>query len=372
MNIKRIKLCVLVLIPLVLLASVASRARGQDDVGRGPAVEGEEVEEVIVLFHGGVLRGVVKKEGGTLIVRQETGVVRVPKRRVAFRARTLHEAYRQRSDALSKSAITERIQLAQWCIGNQLWDEAIGEALTVMAHDGANRQAPQLLRRIEALKKQQEEIAAAQAKPPAKTPGKTAPPVNLVSAVDLPHASMQTFTNTIQPLMVNRCGANACHGGRAKSEFRLLQPTLGHSYSHRFTQRNLAATLAMVDRKNPDESRLIQAALEAHGGMKTPLFNETNLIQVKQLVGWVRSLASRDATGLANKGATPARPASTQTPHWTPGSTRTPAQPATYRFQQPRTRPSGRIDPFDPDEFNRRFFSGEDKGDGAIGLAPTR
>src|SRR5699024_6588614 len=53
----------------------------------------------------------------------------------------------------------------------------------------------------------------------------------------LPKGSVEKFAAIVQPILLNRCGANQCHGPNAKAEFRLLRPPAGQQASRRFTQR---------------------------------------------------------------------------------------------------------------------------------------
>src|SRR5205085_2022785 len=51
----------------------------------------------------------------------------------------------------------------------------------------------------------------------------------------LPRGSVEKF-GAVQPILLNRCGANQCHGPNAKSEYRLLRPPQGQVVSKRFTE----------------------------------------------------------------------------------------------------------------------------------------
>lgn len=174
---------------------------------------------------------------------------------------------------------------------------------------------------------------------------------------------MQQFTMTIQPILLNRCGILSCHGAAGKSNYRLLRPALGHAPTSRLTHRNLHATLAYINRTNPDESVLLTMAKELHGGITTVVFHEKTGNQLDLLTAWVRrldetvpmtsserpSVATKPATipALSEKAAAMQRlptPDASPMPH-----SETPANPA---GRDPGFTPR---DPFDPEVFNRRF-----------------
>ena len=86
--------------------------------------------------------------------------------------------------------------------------------------------------------------------------------------------SVEKFGAIVQPILLNRCAANQCHGPNAKSEFRLLRPPPGQIVSRRFTQRNLYAALQYVDRANPEASPLVVLPQQRHGNSLSAVFDK--------------------------------------------------------------------------------------------------
>jgi len=62
----------------------------------------------------------------------------------------------------------------------------------------------------------------------------------------LPPEIVGGFTRTVQPLLINKCGQGACHGGPAATAFRLRRIPGGRSPDRPTTLDNLAAFLAAV------------------------------------------------------------------------------------------------------------------------------
>lgn len=65
-------------------------------------------------------------------------------------------------------------------------------------------------------------------------------------AADVPPELVGQFTRRVQPLLLNKCGAGACHGGPAAHEPRLLRPDVHGTIDRRSTLANLDTFLAML------------------------------------------------------------------------------------------------------------------------------
>ena len=186
----------------------------------------------------------------------------------------------------------------------------------------------------------------------------------------LPEDAVETFVSRVQPLLLNRCGANTCHGVRAASEFRLVRPGWGKTVTRRFTQRNLHAALRAVNFDAPHESPLLLAPSAPHGNVAGAIFSGREAPQLRVLVDWVRQV-TRDRKRKV-VAVTPSEPtgqlmqtsyeqpvhlpqAGTDEPVPTHPSPCGPSpaathSPATSSLVSPAPR-----DAFDPEVFNRRY-----------------
>jgi hypothetical protein len=108
----------------------------------------------------------------------------------------------------------------------------------------------------------------------------------------MPAGTMETYTNTIQPLILNSCTAAGCHGPASETKYRWLRVTSGRNVNRRLTQRNLHTTMLLVNRENPDESPLLNAPAGPHGAAKAAVFTDRESIQFRQLQAWVRQVAT--------------------------------------------------------------------------------
>ncbi len=60
------------------------------------------------------------------------------------------------------------------------------------------------------------------------------------------------FTRSIQPLLLNRCAAGACHGGPQGAEPKLLRGPIHGQVNQKTTLRNLHSILASIQHKSND------------------------------------------------------------------------------------------------------------------------
>jgi hypothetical protein len=110
------------------------------------------------------------------------------------------------------------------------------------------------------------------------------------AARNLPPGTMETFTNTIQPLLLNTCSKSGCHAARSEGGFKLerMHPRFS---SRSTTQRNLEQVLALVNRDDPPQSPLLQTPIRSHASVRVPIFTDRHQGQYRQLVQWVYAVA---------------------------------------------------------------------------------
>jgi hypothetical protein len=101
---------------------------------------------------------------------------------------------------------------------------------------------------------------------------------------------METFTNTIQPLLLNNCSKSGCHLARSDGGFKLerMHPRFA---SRTTTQRNLEQVLTLINRDDPPASSLLQTPIHPHATVKVPIFTDRHQGQYRQLVQWVYAVA---------------------------------------------------------------------------------
>ena len=251
---------------------------------------GEPCEGVLILRNGHVLVGQITRLDNRFNVSVEGGRISVSVADTELFCRNLGEAYAQKAAAVGIADIHGHLELARWCQRQGLLEYATRELFKASSLDPSHPMIPVIERRIQ--------ISSAPSAEPesAKT---AATPVEQPfsqeeldrTARDMPAGTMEAFARSIQPLLVNRCGAVRCHGPASENAFHLLRPPPSSRSSRRITQRNLQATLKMIDREDPTLSPLLVTALRPHATLVVSPFAGRRAHQYKLLADWVNRVA---------------------------------------------------------------------------------
>jgi hypothetical protein len=261
-------------------ALCAAAARG-DELSLAPRAG------VVLLNNGELIAGEIIAAGDRYDVHLKTGEISLKRSDVAMVCRDAAECYRHKRDGIELGRAQDHLELAEWCIKNALLDEAEKELAAARAVDAAHPKIKLVELRL---------ALARHPLPsePAASPEKSAPQKTPDGAIrDLPAGAVATFTNTIQPLLLNNCAGSGCHSSRGPGGLKLerIHPKLSGRFT---TQRNLQRVLKLVDRENPPQSKLLLAPIRPHGNAKAPIFTRREQSQYQQLVRWVLTVAGGD------------------------------------------------------------------------------
>lgn len=256
-------------------------------------------EGVLLLKHGTTLSGFITPAGDRYVVLLgESGEARVPATDVVAFVSNLQQAYEFKRSNLNAS-LASRIDLAQWCLQHDMPARAADQLLAAERLFGRQPQLESLHQRL---------IAAANR---ARSAGNSAsenatiPQASFDKPLDaIPGKSIDMFTSSVQPLLLNRCAAGGCHNTRGTSEYVLFRPFLGQATTQRLTEQNLKATLTYVNRTAPQESILLAKATLAHGGAASAAIQEREQKQLEVLAVWLHSLGASGRSAEPNTIAT--------------------------------------------------------------------
>ncbi len=354
---------------------VAVPLRGDDSplLGDGPALAPRE--GVLLLKNGHVMQGSITKAGDYFVLTLgKSGEVRLPAADVETQCVDLDDAYRYQAALLSNKKAEPHLALAEWCLRYGLKQQAEDQVAFARQSEPENARIAQIELRLKT-------AAAAPVSSGAKS-DRSSTTVGTrqleETLAELPKGSMERFSVTIQPMLINRCGANGCHGPSAKSNFHLLRPTAGQMMSKRFTQRNLFTVLQYMDKDHPDESRLVTMPQERHGNTLAPVFDKRSQHQLDDLIAWGKLLAPKPQavvlpatigpaeTLLTQSGASAEKNGGKVPPNIAPmnGGGKTdsdkpnaPRAPSVKDIQSEGDGPhAAPRDPFDPEIFNRKYL----------------
>jgi len=315
---------------------------------------------VMVLRSGQILQGQITRLDNRYGIRLGEGnELRIAASDVDFIAASLDDACQRKMARVRPGNVDDHVQLAEWCLRQGLIRQAAQsttEALRIAPND---RRVTGLERRLNAL------IQPSSAPDPASDASVERRSTSQLEQAsrDLPAGTVQRFTTTLQPLLLNRCGTSGCHGSRATSDYRILRPALGQSASRRLTQQNLLATLSWIDRDNPDASSFLTHAKSLHGGQVKSTHAPLEQAQYEQLVDWVR-LATQVVTKTRPQTIDAVDPKLLQTTQKITSHAEDPPIEAAPKNSSGDVRPEivpssslpavNLVDPFDPEVFNRR------------------
>jgi hypothetical protein len=341
--------------------------------GAEPTAPAPPDQQILILRNGQTIEGRISQKDGAYVIDLSDGQIRLKPADVDLVCSSLQEGYQRKRAAMATSDAHDHLELAQWCLRHGLLGPAATELADAKTAEPNNPMISALEHRLK----------MALEPPSAATTSKSIPgPSN--DELDrmirgLPRGAIESFTQSVQPVLMNHCATAGCHGPQSETGLRLFRIPTGKSASRRITQRNLYSALSFVDRENPPASRLLTVPSGAHGTAKIAIFNEHQAAQYRRLVEWTNQLAGQSSTADApvtlnpvflpaatNRAATPTPPqmlsqeARKAHPLPTVGPGQTPKRGAAHNLakQPAETIPSvseQSADPFDAEAFNHRY-----------------
>lgn len=325
---------------------------------------GQPAHGVLVLRNGEVLAGTTTKVGDRYVVAKNDGSeLRIPTRDVEMHCLNLDEAYIRRRQTVAPRDASAHLQLADWCLRCGLHARAADELLAAISIAPRDPRIGGLERRLR---------LAADPVPARETASAAPPPAPQLDELErvlsaLPSDAVESFASRVQPLLLNRCGANACHGGRSPTEFQLISPGWGKTLTLRYTQRNLLAAYRQVDFATPEASPLLTVPGGPHGGLDSSVFGERDRPQFELLDAWVKKASLTTAAPQPVSVASPPGQlfqSSLRQPIPLPKTTDDSGiDPTDGPYPLPSNSSPAEMasvgvdfrDPFDPERFNRQF-----------------
>jgi hypothetical protein len=287
----------------------------------------EVAEQVVVLRDGEILCGRVTLRNERYVIARAMGETFIPVSNVMLVASSLEAAYQVRRERIFHARAEDHLVLAEWCLRHEIFAHAHRELADARALDARNEKLPMLERRLQLASERAEKgmrtkpaVVAAGAVRPAE---ETASGVELAQFVapaaddaisKLPPGAVERFTRRVQPVLVNSCTTAGCHDAGGKAQFQLDRALLHGLSNRRTTMSNLSATLALVDRKNPQQSPLLTVPRETHGGMESPVFGPRQEAAYRHLYEWVALVTAKTAKAPVMPSTPPQSPASLTTP----------------------------------------------------------
>lgn len=348
-----------------------------------PAGTAAPVPGVLVLRNGEVFQGGVSVVGKEYRLTLPKGELLFPMADVDFCCAAIQDAYQRKQALIAPDNVQEHFLLAQWCLKQNLFAEAAQQLDAVAAVEPNHPMLELLRQRLDLLSRHM-----------AEHPSAARPAAPAISSEELdrlvrglPEGTVESFTQRIQPVLMNHCATAGCHGPTSNAKFQLARVTSTKTASRRATQRNLLVVLQLVNHDDPLASPLLTVPVRPHGPVQAAIFTDRESAQYRKLVEWVDqatrhapttstvpSIAVQEAmpaTALEDIEETkPARATITHRPRPTMAQAKrtAAADPRVAPRNNPALRPgspagapaakeSPGTDPYDPEVFNKRFAS---------------
>ncbi len=245
-------------------------------------------QDLLLLRNGEVLKGRITRDDPYYRVVLNDGELRVKIAETELVCKNLDDAYEFKRSRLALGRADDHLDLAEWCLRQSLPGYAAKEISASLALDPQNPRCDFLDRRLRQL-----------LEAPATAKVDKAVEAHPVSNEDLdrlvrgmPPGVVESFTATIQPLIMNSCATSGCHGPGSKSSYIILRIPGDRSGARRLTQRNLQSTVQMLDYQNPQQSRLLTAASRPHGSAASAIF-DAQTVKYRQLYSWIALVTQR-------------------------------------------------------------------------------
>src|SRR5262245_61362913 len=179
---------------------------------------------VLVLKNGQVITGKVTRAGDYYVATLgENAEIRQPVSDVEAFCASLDEAYDFKKAHLAGAGARPHLDLAEWCLRHNLHARCTEQLVAAMRIAPDDERLLQLERRL----KLSAEMPVVPVPPAAANEAAVSAQQLEETLRALPKGSVEKFSATVQPILLNRCGANQCHGPNTKSQYSLLRPPEG-------------------------------------------------------------------------------------------------------------------------------------------------
>ena len=244
---------------------------------KGASAAHAPAEKILLLHNGKVIQGTIQQGSTGYVVIKPEGRLVLPFEQVRLEADDVEDAYRQQHNALPDHSAAAHTELARWCLTYGLKDQARAELREALRREPGSLTAKNMLQRID------DQLLATKELPMVKPKngqysllGDVKPLATVEALGGLPREAANEFVSRVQPLLVNRCATAGCHGPGSDNQFELQRAKLGKGSPKSYSERNLAAVLARIDRDRPASSPLLTklrgdskttGAKPSHGGL---------------------------------------------------------------------------------------------------------
>jgi hypothetical protein len=267
----------------------------------------------VLLLNGGLFEGTVQRTADAVVIEGDGTYIRLRTAEVAHVAESLVAAYEWKRAQMGGGGLVaiDHLELADWAIENHLWEQAARELLDARQLVPQSQRLELLERRLdEALRLHTSEPAPVKPTAGEALEAPTTVPVEGYTRPELPDGALEQFTRRIQPVLLNSCATSGCHGAEPAGGFAFDVASLRGYGDLRSTERNLDATLGLIDLHNPAASKLLTIAKGPHAGV-TPIGGQRREEMLQRISEWAHRIALYNAPPVATEVPAAAGPMTT-------------------------------------------------------------
>ena len=338
---------------------------------------------IVVLKNGSEIEGTVKQDEIQIEVVTTSGsrLILTPEK-VDFICNNLQEAYWEKVARLGPLDVPGHIDLFHWCLKREFFTGAKNQIKLLMEMEISAIKLDYLNQKLVAEKKSKTPLTIsglpsttshqnriqqvnfeAEAQPIQPTRSEL-----IEAANSLTPESIRFYKRKIEPLLVRSCYTAECHSSSSNNEFLLQRVSANSMVPKSMSQFNLYHVLQEIDRTRPFKSPLFVAATEAHADDPKPILRRGSK-QFENLRQWLVLISSNPFQFHSGQPAVDTtQPHRTQINRLTPRSDTKPpnrqsangnsfASPPDIPDLNKPPEPTQSTDPFDPNEFNKKFGS---------------
>ncbi len=247
--------------PILLCLFVA----GLWNMGLLSAEESGSLKEhsLLMMKSGRIVSGQISEGAGGYLVKNPAGSMLVPFGDVVFEAKDMQEIYKKQRNAMKYPTANTHLDLARWCLTNQLIEEAKIELKDAIRLEPKRSEPQLMLQRLmgKSIKNRPTLNEKIQEAVLSKQMSRSEEATSLTG---ISREQSAIFVRKIQPVLLNKCGNASCHGSAAKSEFRLTQVRRRYGNQRVSVEKNLAEVLRWIDLDDPVRSKLLVKPEKEH------------------------------------------------------------------------------------------------------------
>lgn len=247
---------------------------------------------MLMMRSGRIVSGQIGEGAGGYLVKNPSGSMVVPYKDVLFEAKNLHEIYLKQRKAMKYPTANSHLDLARWCITNELEEEAKDELKDAIRLEPKRSEPKLMLQRLMANSLNNQPTVNEKIKETllSKQMSRSEEATSL-SGISREQSAI--FVRKIQPILLNKCGNASCHGTAAKSEFRLTQVSRRYGNHRVYAEKNLAEVLRWIDMEDPVRSQLLLKPETEHPQQGMLVFTGSAARKHKQLIQkWVADVVA--------------------------------------------------------------------------------